>query len=78
MVDLASQQDGFLGIESVRNGVGITVSYWRDTEAISNWKKQWDHLVAQRKGRDKWYQWYKVEVCRIERSYDFKKPEETE
>jgi hypothetical protein len=36
MVELASQQPGFLGVESVRgaDGLGITVSYWSSPEAI--------------------------------------------
>ena len=34
MVELARQQDGFLGVESARNEVGITVSYWRDLPSI--------------------------------------------
>jgi heme-degrading monooxygenase HmoA len=38
MVELASKQSGFLGVESVREEVGITVSYWSDLESIKNWK----------------------------------------
>ena len=34
MVELAEQQDGFLGVESARNELGITVSYWKDLESI--------------------------------------------
>jgi len=68
---LAKQQMGFLGIESARTEVGITVSYWKSLEAIKNWKQQTDHLVAQRKGRTEWYKWYKVRICKVEREYDF-------
>ncbi|HLT34385.1 MAG TPA: antibiotic biosynthesis monooxygenase [Aquaticitalea sp.] len=71
MEDLAKQQMGFLGIESARTEVGITVSYWKSLEAIKNWKQQTDHLVAQRKGRTEWYKWYKVRICKVEREYDF-------
>src|SRR5262249_43902276 len=50
MVSLASQQPGFLGIESVRgtDGLGITVSYWASEDAIMNWKLNSRHQVAQR------------------------------
>lgn len=34
MVELASAQPGFLGIESAREQIGITVSYWADLESI--------------------------------------------
>ena len=74
MVNLASQQPGFLGIESAREDLGITVSYWESLEAISTWKQVYDHLTAQRRGRADWYQTYKVRICRIERDYSFEKP----
>lgn len=70
MESLAKQHSGFLGIESARNDIGITVSYWESLEAIKNWKQQTDHLVAQQKGRDHWYNWYKVRICKVEREYE--------
>ena len=73
MVELAQQQPGFIGIESARDGLGITVSYWESLEAIANWKSNMDHRVAQRNGIKKWYAWYKVRICRVEREYEFNK-----
>ena len=75
MLDLASQQDGYLGVESVRdaNGVGITVSYWRDLAAISDWHSVAEHREAQRMGRDRWYDCFTVRICRVERAYDFRR-----
>ncbi len=73
MEDLAKRQPGFLGIESARDTVGITVSYWKDLHAIAHWKKHTDHLMAQKKGISDWYSWYKVRVCLVEREYDFTK-----
>ena len=71
MEALAKQQNGYLDLESARNEVGITVSYWESLEAIKNWKQQTDHLVAQKKGRSNWYSWYKVRICKVEREYEF-------
>jgi heme-degrading monooxygenase HmoA len=71
MVELAQQQEGFLGVESARNDVGITVSYWRDLESIKNWKNNIDHIEAQLKGRSKWYENYIVRIALVEREYDF-------
>ncbi|MCE7922949.1 MAG: antibiotic biosynthesis monooxygenase [Haliscomenobacteraceae bacterium CHB4] len=71
MVELASRQPGFLGVESAREGVGITVSYWESLEAIRHWKANAEHLVAQRLGREKWYSAYKTRVCLVERDYGF-------
>lgn len=71
MVASASQQPGFLGVESAREDVGITVSYWASLEAISAWKKDSAHLVAQKLGREQWYTAYKTRICKVERDYDF-------
>lgn len=71
MENLAKQQSGFLGIESARNEIGITVSYWQDLESIKNWKANLEHLKAQKTGRKQWYSYYKVRICRVEREYEF-------
>ncbi|AKJ69516.1 hypothetical protein PATSB16_38580 [Pandoraea thiooxydans] len=75
MVQLASQQPGFLGVESARDGLGITVSYWDSLEAIAAWKQNTAHLVAQQRGRDTWYETFKVRICRVERDYAFARTE---
>lgn len=71
MENLAKEQDGFLGVDSARNQIGITVSYWSSLQAIRNWKANSRHLMAQRQGREKWYLNYKVRVCLVERDYEF-------
>jgi heme-degrading monooxygenase HmoA len=73
MVELAQQQAGYLGHESARDGVGITVSYWKSLDAIKNWKQQTDHLLAQKQGREQWYACYKTRICLVERDYGFEK-----
>jgi len=73
METLARKQPGFLDFESARDGIGISISYWESLEAIANWKAQLDHKEAQKQGIDKWYSWYKVRVCRVEREYEFNK-----
>jgi heme-degrading monooxygenase HmoA len=73
MDELAKQQPGYLGIESAREEIGITVSYWKDLESIAAWKKQADHLVAQQTGIKEWYAAYKVRICLVEREYGFEK-----
>lgn len=70
MVKLAATQPGFLGIESAREGLGITVSYWDSFESIAAWKQNSAHLVAQQRGRDFWYAEFKVRICRVERDYE--------
>ncbi len=78
METLARQQDGFIGIESARNTIGITVSYWESLEAIKNWKDNSEHLLAQQKGREQWYNWYNVKICKVEREYEFLRKQESQ
>ncbi len=75
MVSLASTQPGFLGVESARaaDGLGITVSYWRDEASIRRWREVADHRAAQRAGRERWYRAYRVRVCKVEREYGFER-----
>ncbi|RSK41632.1 antibiotic biosynthesis monooxygenase family protein [Mangrovimonas spongiae] len=68
---LAKQQDGFLGMESVRSNIGITVSYWASLNAIKQWKQHSEHVLAQQRGRAVWYDWYRVKICKVEREYEF-------
>lgn len=73
MVELASQQAGFIGVESARNELGITVSYWKDLDSIRKWKQHTEHKIAQKKGRSEWYKQYKTRISRVERDYGFDK-----
>lgn len=69
MEELAEQQPGYLGHESAREGLGITVSYWTDLESIRRWKAHAEHREAQRAGQRKWYAEYRVRIARVERDY---------
>jgi heme-degrading monooxygenase HmoA len=69
MEELAAQQPGYLGVESARDGLGITVSYWADEESARAWKDVAAHVVAQQRGRDTWYADYRVRVATVTRDY---------
>lgn len=73
MEKLVEKQPGFLGFESARNEIGLTVSYWKDLDSIRKWKENTAHTVAQEKGRKTWYQNYKVRIAKVERDYGFEK-----
>ena len=52
MESLAAEQPGYLGMESVKDGLaGITVSYWRHESDAAAWKQVAEHLVAQERGQ---------------------------
>ena len=69
MLALAVQQPGFLGVESAREEVGITVSYWTDLQSIKQWKANADHQEAQTIGKEKWYFSYKTRISKVEFDY---------
>jgi heme-degrading monooxygenase HmoA len=69
MLELAAKQPGFLGVESARDGLGITVSYWTDLESIRRWKQHAEHREAQIRGVKKWYSHYKARIALVERDY---------
>ena len=69
MVALASTQSGFLGIESTRDGLGITVSYWADMESIRQWGRHAEHIKAKQKGKDIWYEQFRTRIAKVEKEY---------
>ena len=71
MEELVKKQPGFLGFESARNETGITVSYWKDLESIRNWRENDKHSEAKEKGRELWYNKFKVRIAKVERDYGF-------
>ena len=73
MVELASKQKGFLGVESARNEVGITVSYWKDLSSTKKWKENSEHTIAREKGRKYWYSTFKTRIAKVEHDYVFEK-----
>jgi heme-degrading monooxygenase HmoA len=70
---IAKTQPGFLGYESARNEIGITVSYWKDKESVRNWRVHEKHTVVRNKGREQWYQGFKVGICIVESDYEWEK-----
>ena len=74
MVALAESQPGFLGLESARSpeGLGITVSYWKDLESIAAWKENAEHKLAQQHGRRTWYAEYQMRIALVEKDYGFR------
>ncbi|MGN6723291.1 MAG: antibiotic biosynthesis monooxygenase family protein [Marmoricola sp.] len=70
MNELAAQQPGFLGVESAREDLGITVSYWVDEQSAAAWKQVSEHTIAQARGKTAWYREYQVRVATVTRAYE--------
>ena len=69
MFNLASLQAGFLGVESARNEIGITVSYWKDLKSIQKWKENLAHLQAKSMGKKEWYSSFRTRIAKVEKCY---------
>lgn len=69
MEALVADQPGYLGHESARDDIGITVSYWASVEDARAWKQVADHLAAQRLGRSRWYADYRVRIASVHHEY---------
>lgn len=67
-LELARQQPGFLGYESARNDVGISVSYWESLESIRAWKNNPLHQTVQKRA-DEWYSDSRIRISKVERDY---------
>ena len=74
MSELAAKQPGWLGQESDRDGIGITVSYWKDLDSIAAWKAVVEHMAAQRMARERWYSSYRTRIAMVERDYGYEAP----
>lgn len=71
MEELSEKQEGFLGLESAQENVGISISYWKNLESIQKWKDNLEHMEAQQKGKSTWYKSYKTRIAKVERDYGF-------
>jgi len=54
-------------VESARNEVGVTVSYWADISSIKAWKAHAEHQEAQQLVHQQWYQHFKARIAKVER-----------
>jgi heme-degrading monooxygenase HmoA len=69
MEKMVKGQPGYLGHESASSGIGITVSYWQNLDAIKAWKNQSEHKIAQEFGKSTWYSKYRIRICKVEKDY---------
>ncbi|MBG0850421.1 antibiotic biosynthesis monooxygenase [Streptomyces spinoverrucosus] len=75
MEELVKDVPGFLGMDHAHTpgGLSITVGYFRDADALTEWRNNAEHRAAQKRGRVEWYQSYTLHVAKVERSRGFKR-----
>jgi heme-degrading monooxygenase HmoA len=76
MEALARTMPGFIDVKSyaAEDGERLTVVRWQDEETLRQWREQERHRVAQHAGRERWYQYYKLEVAEVVREKTFERP----
>ncbi len=75
MLDTAKSMPGFIDVKAFRadDGERLTVVWWQDEETLHAWRTHARHMVAQRLGREKWYQYYSLEVAEVKRTTSFER-----
>jgi heme-degrading monooxygenase HmoA len=70
---LVRQNPGFIDVKSytAKDGERLTVVWWRDEESLAQWRNLPRHREAQETGRQKWYEYYKLDVASVVRRKDF-------
>lgn len=67
--------DGFLSVERfesrTRPGTWLSVSYWRDAEALAAWRRDPDHIRGMAAGKRDIFANYRIVVAAVERDYAF-------
>jgi heme-degrading monooxygenase HmoA len=73
MEALARSMPGFVDVKAFRadDGERLTVVWWENEDTLKGWREQVQHRLAQRLGREKWYEYYKLEVAEIVRDASF-------
>lgn len=65
--------DGFVSIERFESlsdkGKILSLSFWRDEEAVRRWRNHADHRAAQREGRQSIFRDYRLRVVSVLRDY---------
>ncbi|MGP4043494.1 antibiotic biosynthesis monooxygenase family protein [Streptomyces sp. 2A115] len=75
MEELVKEIPGYLGMDQAGSpgGLAITVGYFRDEDAINEWRTDLEHRAAQKRGRAEWYERYTLHVAKVERSHGFQR-----
>ena len=73
LADDVSNSDGFISIERFESitskGKFVSLSFWRDEEAVRKWRNLQKHREAQKKGRGGIFKSYRLRVAQVLRDY---------
>ena len=65
--------DGFISVERFESltepGKLLSLSFWRDAEAVARWRRHEPHRQAQLAGRNRLFADYRLRVAEVQRDY---------
>jgi heme-degrading monooxygenase HmoA len=65
--------DGFISVERFQSttnaGKYVSLSFWRDAEAIARWRRHTDHQLAQTQGKSSIFADFRIRVAEVLRDY---------
>jgi heme-degrading monooxygenase HmoA len=65
--------DGFISVERFESvtapGKYVSLSFWRDEQAVAEWRRVAEHRVAQARGRGHIFTDYRLRVADVARDY---------
>src|SRR4051794_23312272 len=68
-----TQIDGFISVERFESltepGKLLSLSFWRDEQAVKAWRQVAEHRMAQAKGRGGVFRDYRLRVAAVDRDY---------
>jgi heme-degrading monooxygenase HmoA len=75
MLATAREMPGFIEYKVFRaeDGERISVIWWKDLETLAAWRNHPRHRVAQKTGRERWYQNYNIEIAEVVRGGAFER-----
>ena len=73
MYELATRMPGFVSYRDYQaaDGEAVTVVEFESTETLKAWREHPEHKAAQAAGRERFFESYRIQVCRVERDYAF-------
>ena len=76
MLELAKTMPGFVDVKAFKadDGERLTLVWWQDEDTLRQWRTNSRHLVAQKTGRERWYEYYTLEVAEVKRTREFARP----
>lgn len=75
MLETARAMPGYVDFKSYRadDGERVSIAWWENEESLKPWREHMRHRLAQQYGRERWYEFYDVQVAEVIRSRRFER-----